>query len=316
MKPIVTIFETINQSGIDQLDKFADITIAYGATRSEQLNLSRKSDVIIVKSVVRVDKELLDNSPSLRIIARAGTGVDNIDISEAERQQVKVLTVPTGNSVSAAEYTLLQILFLSRRMLEVQRFTANKDYRRHLLEGNEIINMTVGLVGLGNVGMLVFERLKSFGCRVLGYDPYAKKIEKFVSDGGSYYESFDNFLKEVDIISFHTRLTSENFHMMGKYQFNLVKPGLLLVNTARAELINQEELLESMNNGQVSAAAIDVISPEPPFDSKPEEHDFHHILLSHPKIHVTPHIGASTIDAQNRISIDICNQIIDNWSEK
>ena len=104
--------------------------------------------------------------------------------------------------------------------------------------------------------------------------------------------------------------------MMGKYQFNLVKPGLLLVNTARAELINQEELLESMNNGQVSAAAIDVISPEPPFDSKPEEHDFHHILLSHPKIHVTPHIGASTIDAQNRISIDICNQIIDNWSEK
>ena len=175
MKPIVTIFERINQSGIDQLDKFADITIAYGATRSEQLNLSRKSDVIIVKSVVRVDKELLDNSPSLRIIARAGTGVDNIDISEAERQQVKVLTVPTGNSVSAAEYTLLQILFLSRRMLEVQRFTANKDYRRHLLEGNEIINMTVGLVGLGNVGMLVFERLKSFGCRVLGYDPYAKK---------------------------------------------------------------------------------------------------------------------------------------------
>ena len=151
-RPTVTVFETIHQSGIDELRKFTDLKIACNVSREECMKLTRHSEVIIVKSIIQVDKELLENSTSLRIVARAGTGVDNIDIDEAKRLGIKVLTVPTGNSVSAAEFTLLQILVLCRRIPEVLNFMDKGDFRRHLLEGKELRNMTVGLVGLGNVG--------------------------------------------------------------------------------------------------------------------------------------------------------------------
>jgi len=315
MRPIVTIFETIHQSGIDELCKFADVKIACGVSRDECMELSKKSDAIIIKSSVQVDKELLDCSPSLRIIARAGVGVDNIDITEAEKHKVKVLTVPGGNSTSAAEFTLMQILLLCRRLPEVMNSINRGDFRRHLLEGRELCNMTVGLVGLGNVGMLVFERLKSFGCNIIGYDPYSSNIDKFADLGGIYHNSFDDFLSEVDILSFHAKLTLENHHMMGKKQFSKVKKGLLLVNNSRANLIDQKALLESVENNTITAASLDVLSPEPPFEISPEFHGYQHSLLNHPKIYVTPHIGASTFDAQERISLDICEQILNNLED-
>jgi len=311
-RPTVTVFETIHQSGIDELRKFTDLKIACNVSREECMKLTRHSEVIIVKSIIQVDKELLENSTSLRIVARAGTGVDNIDIDEAKRLGIKVLTVPTGNSVSAAEFTLLQILVLCRRIPEVLNFMDKGDFRRHLLEGKELRNMTVGLVGLGNVGMLVFERLKAFGCKVCAYDPYTINADEFSASGGVYCEFFDELLSEVDVLSFHSRLTTENFHMMGREQFKKVKQGLLFVNTSRADLINQDALLESIKNNIVLAAALDVLEPEPPFEASPERHNYQHFMLNNSKIYVTPHIGASTVDAQKKISLDICKQILNN----
>jgi D-3-phosphoglycerate dehydrogenase len=309
MKPIITIFEAIHTSGIEYLAEFADIRLAYGVDRINCLKLTSESDAIVVKSVVQVDKELLGNSPRLRVIGRAGTGVDNIDVIEAKKMNIQVLTVPTGNSVSAAEFTLLQILSLCRRLPEVTNSTNENDFRRHLLEGRELQDMTVGLVGLGNVGMLVSERLKAFGCKILGWDPRSKDKSDFISHGGVYVESFEQLLSEVDILSFHARLTPDNYHMMGRKQFQKVKDGLLLINCARADLVDQNALLESVNNGKVAMASLDVLEPEPPFDLHPKEHNYQHQLLKHPRIIVTPHIGASTIEAQKRISLNLGEQL-------
>ena len=309
MKPIITIFEAIHTSGIEYLAEFADIRLAYGVDRINCLKLTSESDAIVVKSVVQVDKELLGNSPRLRVIGRAGTGVDNIDVTEAKKMNIQVLTVPTGNSVSAAEFTLLQILSLCRRLPEVTNSTNENDFRRHLLEGRELQDMTVGLVGLGNVGMLVSERLKAFGCKILGWDPRSKDKGDFISHGGVYVESFEQLLSEVDILSFHARLTSDNYHMMGRKQFQKVKDGLLLINCARADLVDQNALLESVNNGKVAMASLDVLEPEPPFDLHPKEHNYQHQLLKHPRVIVTPHIGASTIEAQKRISLNLGEQL-------
>ena len=309
MKPIITIFEAIHTSGIEYLAEFADIRLAYGVDRINCLKLTSESDAIVVKSVVQVDKELLGNSPRLRVIGRAGTGVDNIDVIEAKKMNIQVLTVPTGNSVSAAEFTLLQILSLCRRLPEVTNSTNENDFRRHLLEGRELQDMTVGLVGLGNVGMLVSERLKAFGCKILGWDPRSKDKGDFISHGGVYVESFEQLLSEVDILSFHARLTTDNYHMMGRKQFQKVKDGLLLINCARADLVDQNALLESVNNGKVAMASLDVLEPEPPFDLHPKEHNYQHQLLKHPRIIVTPHIGASTIEAQKRISLNLGEQL-------
>ena len=309
MKPIITIFEAIHTSGIEYLAEFADIRLAYGVDRINCLKLTSESDAIVVKSVVQVDKELLGNSPRLRVIGRAGTGVDNIDVAEAKKMNIQVLTVPTGNSVSAAEFTLLQILSLCRRLPEVTNSTNENDFRRHLLEGRELQDMTVGLVGLGNVGMLVSERLKAFGCKILGWDPRSKDKGDFISHGGVYVESFEQLLSEVDILSFHARLTPDNYHMMGRKQFQKVKDGLLLINCARADLVDQNALLESVNNGKVAMASLDVLEPEPPFDLHPKEHNYQHQLLKHPRVIVTPHIGASTIEAQKRISLNLGEQL-------
>ena len=315
MKSVITIFDSIHQSGIDKMSEFSDVNIAYGVDRKKCLELSSTSNVIIVKSGVEVDKELLNNSPCLSIIARAGTGVDNIDIVEATRLGIKVLTVPTGNSISAAEFTLLQLLTLCRRIPEVTDFINKNDFRRQLLEGRELNNMSVGLVGLGNVGMLVFERLKAFGCLVVGHDPYSNNIAQFVSSGGVHCKTFDELLSMVDIISFHARLTKDNIHMMGEEQFNKVKPGLLIINTARANLIDQKALLKSVENDIVSAVSLDVLEPEPPFELEPEQHNYQHPMLENEKIYVTPHIGASTVGAQQRISLDICEQILNNLED-
>jgi len=309
MKPIITIFEAIHSSGIEYLSEFADVRLAYGVNRMHCLKLASESDAIVVKSVVQVDKELLDNSPGIQVIGRAGTGVDNIDTLEVKKRNIRVLTVPTGNSVSAAEFTLLQMLLLCRRLPEVTNSINENDFRRHLLEGRELKNMTVGLVGLGNVGILVSERLKAFGCTILGFDPYSKNKDDFISHGGTYVASFEQLLPKVDILSFHARLTPDNHHMMGREQFQKVKNGLLLINCARASLVDQNALLESINNEKVAMASLDVLDPEPPFDLNPREHNYQHQLLNHPKIVITPHIGASTIEAQKRISLNLGEQL-------
>jgi len=313
-QPIVTVFEAIHQDGLDALSEFSEVRIAIGASRDKQLMLASDSDVVILKSVVRIDGEFLDNAPRLRIIGRAGTGIDNIDLVEAKNRGIEVLTIPLGNTVTAAEFTILQMLFLCRRMTEVIDFITKRDYRRHLLEGRELSKLVVGIVGLGNVGMAVAERLIPFGCKVVAYDPASRHADKFGKMGGVSASSLEDLLPQVDVLSLHARLTSETWHLMGRESFSLLKKGVMLINTSRAALIDDEALIDAIESGVVASAALDVLEPEPPFDLAPAEHAYSHALLDQPHVFVTPHIGASTVDAQSEISLSLANKIRECFS--
>jgi D-3-phosphoglycerate dehydrogenase / 2-oxoglutarate reductase len=309
MKPLIIILEAIHQDGVEQLRTFAEVKIKLALNRAEVLELSAKADVIIVKSITKVNIELLTHLKNLRIVGRAGTGVDNINLIECKNRGVVVYTVPTGNTISAAEFTIAQILMLCRRIPDVILSVGKKDYRRHLLEGRELQNMVVGIVGLGNVGMAVIERLKPFGCQIIGWDPYPKYVDKLKEFNVQLVNSFYELLPNIDILSFHSTLNESNHYMLEAKGFSLVKPGLLLINSARADLVEPVALLQALKDRIVQNAALDVLEPEPPFDLDSKCHNYQHPCLNHEKILITPHIGASTIDAQKRIALNLANQI-------
>jgi D-3-phosphoglycerate dehydrogenase len=309
-KPRITVFEAIHHSGLALLQIDCDVHFAYGSSRDEIIDRSRESDIIIIKSAVNVDVELIDSSPNLKVIARAGTGLDNIDVMYAQSQGKQVLSVPAGNTVSAAEFAIMQMLLLCRRIPEVYRAIDNRDFRRHLLEGRELQFMNVGLVGLGNVGIEVARRLKGFKSKIVAYDPWSRHIDEFQSMGGLMAGSLNELTRFADIISLHTILTATTRHLVNDQFFEQVKPGLLLVNTARGGVISEDSVLRALAIGKLSFYATDLISPEPPFDLPPEKNHFTHPFLTHPRIITTPHMAASTTEAQSRISIDLAQQIL------
>ena len=309
MKPVISIFEQIHQDGISILEGFGDVRVEVGRTREAQLEIVEKSDGIIVKSVTRVDHEMLAKSNTLKIVGRAGTGTDNIDLESAQKEGIRIATVPGGNTVTAAEFTVMQILYLCRRMNEVIRAAGRRDYRRHLIEGRELSTMVVGIIGLGNVGIAVAERLAPFGCRLVAWDRSYKNKDSFFRLGGSFANSLGELLSSADVITLHTTLNSTTHHLLNSETLSLVRPGTLLVNTARAGLIEDEALLRAVEGGVIAGASLDVLDPEPPFDCEQSGEMYRHKLLDQPRIFITPHIGASTVDAQRRISIELARAI-------
>ena len=309
MKPRVTILEAFHAEGIELLEQFAEVEILLGLSREDILEAIKDSVGIIVRSVVQVDKPLLDAASKLVVVGRAGTGTENIDLAATSSRQVVVLTTPTGNTVSAAEFTISQILGLCRNIKASHQAVERGDFRRQLLQGRELGALTVGLVGLGNVGMAVARLLKPFGCRVIGWDPTPPRLQDFLRLGGEMAESFNDLLPNVDVLSFHVRQSPETTDMLDDRALALAKHGLLVVNTARGGVIDQGALVRALESGRVAAAALDVITPEPPFDLAPDEHQFCHPLLNRTEVVITPHMAASTEDAQRRIARDLARQL-------
>jgi D-3-phosphoglycerate dehydrogenase len=309
MSPRVAVLEAIHDEGIARLRAFATVEVHLGLGRAELLEAVKDFEVIVVKSVTQVDEELLAAAPGLRVVARAGTGTENIDLGAASGRGVAVLTVPTGNTVSAAEFTLAQILALCRRIPEAQRAVDAGDYRRHLLEGRELAELRVGLVGLGNVGMAVARRLQPFTCTIIGWDPAPLDGAAFAALGGTMAASYEDLLPAVDLLSFHVRLTPETRHMLDRAALGKVSPGLLLVNTSRGAVIDGGALIEALDDGRVAAAALDVLDPEPPFDAAPGTVAYDHPLVAHAKVVVTPHLAGSTVEAQRRIALTLADSV-------
>ncbi len=309
MSPRIAVLEAIHPDGVARLETLATVDLRLGLERARLLEAVADYDVIVVKSVTEVDEVLLAAAPNLRVVARAGTGTENIDLEAAARRGVEVLTVPTGNTDSAAEFTVAQILGLCRRLGEAQRAVGAGDYRRHLLEGRELAALTVGLVGLGNVGMAVTRRLAPFGCRLLGWDPEPPDASGFAALGGTLVGSFDELLPEPDILSFHVRLTADTRAMLDAQALRRIKPGLLLINTSRGAVIDDRALLAALDDGRVAAAALDVLDPEPPFDAEPGTVTFAHPVLGHQKVVLTPHVAGSTVDAQRRIALALAEML-------
>ena len=255
---------------------------------------------MMIRSGSQITAEVLDAAPSLRIIGRPGVGVDNVDLEAATRRGVVVMNSPGGNLVSTAELTLALLLAVARNVPQADAAMKKERWERKAFAGVELHGKRIGVIGLGRIGREVAARCQKLGMEVVGFDPF---VSQAVAETlGVRLLSLEELLQGSDFLTLHTTLTPESRHLLGKDAFSRVKPGIRIVNAARGELIDETALLEALETGRVAAAALDVHAHEPPEDWS---------LARHPRVVATPHIGAATAEAQERVGTDIAVQVRD-----
>lgn len=256
-------------------------------------------DALLVRSATKVTEDLFQKMTSLKIIGRAGVGVDNIDIDEATKHGVIVINAPNGNTISTAEHTFAMISSLMRHIPQANISVKSREWNRTAYVGSELYGKTLGIVGLGRIGSEIAQRARAFGMTVHVFDPFlteerAKKI-------GVNSRTFEEVLESADIITVHTPLTKETKGLLNKETIAKTKKGVRLINCARGGIIDEAALLEALESGHVAGAALDVFEVEPPVDNK---------LVDHPLVIATPHLGASTKEAQLNVAAQVSEEVL------
>jgi D-3-phosphoglycerate dehydrogenase len=260
-----------------------------------------RCEAVITRSSTAITAELLEQAPRLRIVGRAGVGIDNIDIDACSRHGVVVVNAPYGNVVSAAEHTMGMLLALVRRIPEAHARLKSLEWDRSLY-GAELYRKTVGVVGLGKVGSRVAARLRGFDVELLVHDPYIAGNR--ARDLGGRLTDFETLIRAADVVTFHVPLTAETESMVSAREIAWMKPGVRLVNCARGGIIHEGDLLAALEAGRVAGAAIDVWSEEPPVSEVVRR------LIQHPRVVVTPHLGANSSEAQVNVAMDVARQLV------
>jgi len=258
-------------------------------------------DGLITRSSTAVTAQLLEHAPRLRIVGRAGVGIDNVDVDACSRRGIVVCNAPYGNVVSAAEHTVGMLLTLVRRIPEAHARLKTLEWDRSVY-GAELFRKTVGIVGLGKVGSRVAARLRGFETELLVYDPYIPETR--AKDLGARLVDWEVLLRESDVVTFHVPLTPETDNMLAAPELALTKAGVRIVNCARGGIVNEADLLAALDAGHVAGAAIDVWSEEPP------KGDVVRRLIQHPRAVVTPHLGANSSEAQVNVAVDVARQFV------
>jgi D-3-phosphoglycerate dehydrogenase len=266
-------------------------------TPKQLRSVVRRYDALLVRSRTKVTKEIIAAGERLQLIGRAGVGVDNIDVDAASKHGILVMNTPEGNTLSTAELTVALMLALSRRIPEAASLARAGQW--HKLMGCELAGKTVGIIGLGRIGGTVAKRCAAFGMRVLGYDPFVAQDRSRMADVNLV--PLARLLRESDFITVHTPLDDKTYHMIGAREFAEMKSGVRVLNCARGGIVDEQALQGALQSGKVSGAALDVFENEPPADSP---------LLKLPNVIPTPHIGASTEEAQANVSIQIAEQTL------
>jgi len=298
MKPKVVVAEPIAQAGIRALAVEFEVVDLSGADRSILKDALADAAGLVVRSATLVDDELIEAGPKLRVIGRAGVGVDNIDVASATRRGVLVVNAPLANTVSAAEHALALLLSVARHVPEADARTRAGIWDRKSLTGVELSGKTLGVVGLGRIGTLVAQRAAAFDMRVLAHDPFVgpERARRM----GVEMVDLEALLEASDFISIHLPLTQETEGLFGKDTLARCKPGVRIVNTSRGGIIDELALAEAVRSGQVAGAALDVFAAEPPTDSA---------LFELPAVVVTPHLGASTLEAQDKAGVQVAEAV-------
>jgi D-3-phosphoglycerate dehydrogenase len=309
MKIIVT--ERIAEEGIQHLkDRGHDVDVRYGISPDELLGVIENYDAIIVRSVTKVNAELLERAKNLKVVGRAGNGIDNIDVSTCTRKGIIVVNTPESNIMAAAELAVGHAFCLFRNIPQANAAARRGEFRRNLFIGNELQDKTAGIIGLGRIGTIVARKLKGIGMRVVAYDPYITD-EKFRKNGVIKCETLDELLVQSDLITIHTPKTEETYGMIGERELSICKDGVRIVNAARGGLVNEKALYDAIKSGKVAGAAIDVLDPEPGYDKKPEEQTYTNPLLELDNVIITPHLGASTQEANFNVGTAIAQLVAD-----
>ncbi len=295
----VLIADSVASGAIDLLRAESDLEVIVSNPQEYREHLP-EAQALIVRSSVKVTKEILEEAGYLKVIGRAGVGVDNIDCDAATARGVVVMNTPGGNATSVAEHTLALILSMARTVPAADASTRKGRWERKRFQGNEVFGKTLGIVGLGNIGRQVAQRAKPFGMEVVAYDPFVSSDA--AHDSGVELLDLDPLLARADYVSLHLSLTPETVGFINKGTIAKMKDGVRIVNCARGPLIDSAALAEAIASGKVAGAGLDVYESEPPGDNP---------LLSLDSVVATPHIGGSTEEAQEKVGINIAIQVRD-----
>ncbi|TQJ49968.1 phosphoglycerate dehydrogenase [Phycicoccus sp. SLBN-51] len=297
-KPIVLIAEELSPATIDALGPDFEIRNCDGANRDELLPALADVDAVLVRSATKMDAEAIAAARNLKVIARAGVGLDNVDVPAATQAGVMVVNAPTSNITSAAELAVGLLLATARNIAPANEALKNGAWKRSKYGGVELLEKKVGVVGFGRIGQLVAERLKGFGMDVLAYDPYvsAQKAGQL----GARLVTLDELLAESDFITVHLPKTPETLGLIGKEALGKVKPSVRIINAARGGIVDEEALAEALREGRVAGAGIDVFAKEPTTESP---------LFDFESVVVTPHLGASTEEAQEKAGVAVAKSV-------
>eukprot|EP01031_Cornospumella_fuschlensis_P029393 gene29393-35481_t len=271
-----------------------------GIKKDELIKIIGEYDGLVVRSGTKVTKDIIDAGKNLKIIGRAGTGVDNIDVRAATNKGILVVNTPGGNTVSTAELALSHILALARNIPQATASLKSGKWERSKYTGTELTGKVLGVIGVGKIGREVAKWCQGFGMSVVGYDPVLS--EQSARNFGIEPVLVDDLLARADFITIHTPLTNETRYLFDAKNLAKCKKGVRIVNCARGGIIDENALLEALKSGQVGGAALDVLEVEPPVDASLE-------LRKHPNVIMTPHLGASTFDAQERVAKAIADNM-------
>ncbi|PYY49997.1 phosphoglycerate dehydrogenase [Curtobacterium sp. MCBD17_023] len=297
-KPVVLIAEELSPATVDALGPDFEIRNVDGTDRPALLSALSDAHAILVRSATKVDAEAIAAAPQLQVIARAGVGLDNVDIKAATTAGVMVVNAPTSNIISAAELTVGHILSLARHIPAAHASLAAGAWKRSSYTGVELYEKTVGIIGLGRIGALITQRLQAFGVSVIAYDPYVTTAR--AQQLGVELVSLEDLLRRADFTTIHMPKTPETIGMISDDQFALMKPTAFVINVARGGLIDEDALYRALTSNTIAGAGLDVFVSEPPKDSP---------LVSLPNVVVTPHLGASTDEAQEKAGVAVAKSV-------
>ena len=296
----VLVADEISKSGVEMLKAQGyQVDVKTGMKEDELVKVIKDYDVLLVRSATKATKRVIQAASKLRVIGRAGIGIDNIDVPAATERGVLVMNAPSGNVVSTAELTIGLIFSLARRIPQADASMKKGEWKRKEMKGAQVQGKTLGIIGLGRVGAEVAKKALSLGMTVIAYDPLVSP-----EVGAKLHVrlmTLDKVLQISDIITLHTPLTAQTKDMLGKNELAMMKKGAMLINCARGGVVNEEALYEALSQNKIAAAALDVYVDEPPAGSK---------LLTLPNIVLTPHLGATTSEAQEEVGSEIAEQVI------
>ena len=297
-KPVVLIAEELSSATIAALGPDFEVRNVDGTDREALRVALADADAVLVRSATQVDAEAIGWAPKLKVIARAGVGLDNVDIKAATQAGVMVVNAPTSNIISAAELTVAHILGLARHLQRAHASLASGAWKRSSFTGIELYEKTVGIVGLGRIGALIAERLKGFGVELIAYDPYVTAAR--AQQLGVQLVQLDELIERSDFLTIHMPRTPETVGMIGAEQLKAMKKTAYVVNVARGGLVDEEALMAALESGEIAGAALDVFVSEPPADTR---------LVGLPNVNVTPHLGASTDEAQEKAGVAVAKSV-------
>ncbi len=304
----ILVSDPLGKGGMDELKKEKNIQVdeKAGLAPEELKKIIGDYDAIIIRSGTRLTKDLIEAAGKLRVIGRAGVGVDNVDLPAATKQGIIVMNTPEGNTISTAEHTFSMLMALARKIPQAAASVKNGEWKRHDFLGTELNGKTLGVVGFGRIGREVAKRANAFNMKVVVFDPFISKAS--VKEQPIEFMDLKSLLAVADFITVHTPLTPETKYLLNEETLKLCKKGVKLINCARGGIIEEKAMLAAIQSGQVSGVALDVFEKEPPSADNP--------LLKMPQVISTPHLGAATQEAQENVAIDVVHQVVDALCER